>query len=218
MIKNKILLTILLFAGIISAQGQIIVMDNDGDDPREKMRLALRGGVNFSSLYDSEGDNFTSESRIGFVGGAFLSIPINRLLGLQPEVNYSQKGYEGSGSILIANYNYARKLDYLDIPIQLQIKPSPYLHIVAGPQFSFLLRKAIDFESGNLELEQQTNIENYNIRRNTLGAVVGVDLIMMHFVLSGRLAWDLQHNKGDGTSTSPRYKLMVGQITAGIIF
>lgn len=218
MIKNKILLTILLLAGIITAQGQVIVMDSDNEDPRDKMRMALRGGVNFSSLYDSEGEDFSDDSRTGFIGGAFLSVPISRFLGLQPEVNYSQKGFEGSGSILVANYSYSRKLDYLDIPIQLQLKPSPYLHLLAGPQFSFLLHKAIDFESGELDIEQQTNIRNTNIRRNTLGAVIGADIIMMHFVISGRLAWDLQHNKGDGTSVSPRYKLMVGQITAGIIF
>jgi hypothetical protein len=213
--KKKLTFLILIFAGLLSTQAQMILSDND--DPREKMRLSIRAGLNFSSLYDSKGDDFSSEYRAGLIAGAFLSVPISKFLGFQPEVNYSQKGFNGSGNLLIARYEFKRKLDFLDIPLQLQIKPSPYFHLVAGPQFSFLLRKSIDFESGSLQVEQQSNIDT-NIRRNTLGAVVGADVILMNFVISGRLAWDLQHNNGDGTSTSPRYKLMVGQITAGIIF
>jgi len=37
-------------------------------------------------------------------------------------------------------------------------------------------------------------------------------------VLSGRVAWDLYDNNGDGTSTTPRYKNVVGQITLGYRF
>jgi hypothetical protein len=131
---------------------------------------------------------------------------------------YSQKGYKGSGNLLVTNYEYTRKTDYLDIPLQLQIKPAPFLTLLAGPQYSFLLNKGIDFDAGSISVDQQNDIENNDIRKNTLGAVVGLDLNISRLVLSGRLAWDLQHNDSDGSSFSPRYKNTVIQATIGVRF
>lgn len=184
----------------------------------QSQHFGVKAGLNFSSLYNSKGENFSGDTKTGFAIGAFFSVPIGPFLGIQPEVMYSQKGYKGSGNVLIANFSYTRKVDYLDIPILLQLKPVPFLTVLAGPQFSFLLNKGFDFKSGSISTTQQTNIENNNIRKNTLGAVVGADINISHVVLSGRLAWDLQENKGDGTSISPKYKLMVAQITVGLFF
>lgn len=186
------------------------------EDLRDKVGIGFKAGINSSNLYDTKSESFEHDAKIGLALGGYLSIPLGKVIGFQPEVMYSQKGYKGSGNILTADYNYTRRTDYLDIPLQLQIKPAPFVTILAGPQYSFLLSKGIDFESGAISVDQQNDIENNDIRKNTLGAIVGLDFNFSRLVLSGRLSWDLQHNDGDGTSTSPRYKNVVAQATLGI--
>jgi hypothetical protein len=185
-------------------------------DLRETPALGLKAGINISNLYDTRGEDFEKTSKVGFAGGAFLSLPIGRYLGVQPEVLYSKKGYKGSGEII--NYSFTRTVDYLDIPLLLQLKPAQNITIVGGPLFSFLLHKRIELESGNLSVEQQTDIKNTNFRKNTLGLTGGLDITLYPVVISGRVGWDVQHNNGDGTSTDPRFKNVWFQTTVGIVF
>ena len=189
---------------------------NSAMDRREELAFGLKAGVNFANLYDTRGGEFEEKTKVGFAGGAFLSLPIGKFIGVQPEVLYSMKGYKGSGSVI--NYTYTRTVDYLDIPLLIQIKPAPSVTIVGGPLFSFLMHKKISFESGNLSLEQQTDIRNTNFRKNTLGITGGLDINLYPIVISGRVGWDLQHNNGDGTSTDPRFKNAWIQTTLGVAF
>lgn len=187
-------------------------------DQRAEPAFGLKAGINIANVYDTKGEDFSSDSKIGFAGGAFFSIPLGTYLGIQPEVMYSQKGYKGSGNISLIEYEYTRNYDFLDIPILLQIKPSPYISVLAGPYFSFLLHKGIDFKSGNLTAEQQTDIKNNNIRKNILGLTGGLDIHLAPIVISGRVGWDMQNNNGDGTSSDPRFKNVWIQTTIGIMF
>jgi hypothetical protein len=191
---------------------------NDGSEPGTVPGFGIKAGINISNLYDTKGDDFSNSSKIGFAGGVFLSIPIGKYLGFQPELLYSQKGYKGSGSISLIDYEYTRNVYYFDIPLLLQIKPSPNFVLVAGPMYSFLLHKKVNFDSGNISLEQQTEIKNNNIRKNTLGVTGGIDIYARPIVISGRVGWDLQHNNGDGTSTDPRFKNVWIQTTIGLTF
>lgn len=209
-------LIVILFASVFTT-GQILAQDDDMD-LRDNVGFGLKIGVNSSNLYDSDNENFEHDPKLGLAFGAFLSVPLGKVIGFQPEIMYSQKGYTGSGSILTADYEYTRKTDYIDVPLQLQIKPAPFLTLLAGPQYSFLIKKGIDFESGTITVDQEKEIEDTDIRKNTLGAVVGLDFNFSRAVLSGRLAWDLQHNDEDGNSVAPRYKNVVAQITLGVRF
>jgi hypothetical protein len=191
---------------------------NTGSDQRAELAFGIKAGVNFSNLYDTRGEDFSDKSKIGFAGGIFLSIPIGTYLGFQPELLYSQKGYKGSGNLTLVEYEYTRNVDYLDVPLLLQLKPIPGLSILAGPHFSFLLHKGLSFDSGNLTVEQQTEIRNNNIRKNILGVTGGLDIDLNPVVISGRVGWDLQHNNGDGTSTDPRFKNVWLQATLGLKF
>jgi hypothetical protein len=188
------------------------------DDLRDRPAFGIKAGINISNLYDTKGEDFSDKSKIGFAGGVFISIPIGTYLGFQPELIYSQKGYKGSGNIILTEYEYTRNVDYLDVPLLLQIKPIPGLSLLAGPHFSFLLHKGLSFDSGNITVEQQTEIRNNNIRKNILGVTGGLDIELHPVVISGRVGWDLQHNNGDGTSTDPRFKNVWIQTTLGLKF
>lgn len=188
------------------------------EDMRGQFNFGLKAGANFSNVWDSKADDFSARGKFGFAGGAFLTIPLGDLLGLQPEVMFSQKGYRSSGSIFgISNYEMKRTSNYLDIPLLLAIRPIPAVSILIGPQFSFLLWQRDEFTSGSFSSDQEKTFDT-NIRKNRLGMHVGLDLNFNHIVISPRAAIDFQDNKKDGSSTDPRYKLFYFQLTLGYRF
>jgi hypothetical protein len=188
------------------------------EDDRTQLHFGPKAGINISNIYDSDDQQLKATSKVGFVGGGFISIPIGKYLGVQPEVLFSQKGYTGNGNFLGADYSFSRTTNSLDIPIYLQFKPVPYTTLLFGPQYSFLLRQTDRFDAGPLTSQQQNDYSNDNIRKNIFGLAAGIDINIRSFVLGGRVAWDLQNNHGDGTSDTPRYKNVWGQITGGFRF
>jgi hypothetical protein len=90
--------------------------------------------------------------------------------------------------------------------------------ILIGPQISFLTNTKDEYHDGAINIEQQQDISNDNIKKNILGVSGGIDVYVSQLVISVRVAWDLQKNNGDGTSDKPRYRNVVGQLTLGIVF
>jgi len=181
----------------------------------DKISLGFKVGANYSNVYDSQGEEFTADSKFGWATGAFLSIPIGHFLGVQPEVLFSQKGYKGSGSIIGSEFNYTRTTNFIDVPLLLALKPSPRITLLAGPQFSYLVKESYVFESALVNINEQEDLKNDNIRKNILCFLGGIDFNLDNVVIGTRVGWDLQTNKGDGTSTTPRYKNMWYQATVG---
>lgn len=189
--------------------------DGGGGGGDQKLRLGIRAGFNYSNVWDEQGQDFVADSKVGFAGGAFVGIPLGRYLGIQPEVLISQKGFTGSGTLMGSHYSYTQTTTFLDVPIQLQFKPVRFLTIVGGPQFSFLMRENDTYTFGDDSGVQEQQFDNDNIRKNILGIVGGVDVHILSILVSGRVCWDLQYNKGDGTSETPRYRNQWVQLTLG---
>jgi hypothetical protein len=187
-------------------------------DTRSKFYLGLKGGVNYSNVYDTQGENFKTDPKFGFAGGVFLTIPIGKYIGLQPEIVFSQKGFKGTGTLLGSSYSLTRTTNYIDVPILVAIKPSPGITLMAGPHFSYLLKQTDEFETGGFTDEQVQEFKNDNIRKNTLGFTGGIDFNFNHVVLGTRIGWDIKNNNGDGTHTTPRYKNVWLQATLGFRF
>lgn len=186
------------------------------DDRRENLELGIKGGVNLSNIWDDASSDFQYDSKIGGVIGAFIGIPMGKMLGIQPEVLLSQKGFKGSGTLLAVPYSFSRTTTFLDIPLQLQLKPTEFFTILVGPQYSYLIKQKDNYTFGSNSTDQEQEFKNENIRKNILGAVLGADFIYENIVISARVSWDLQTNKGDGTSTTPRYKNQLAQLTVGV--
>lgn len=177
--------------------------------------FGAKAGLNVSNVWDEEGQDFVADSKAGFAGGIFVSLPIGGFLGVQPELLVSQKGFKASGSLLGNAYTFNRTSTFIDVPLQLQVRPISAITLLAGPQFSFLVKEKDVFESGFFSSEQEEAFENVNIRRNILGFVAGVDFNVTPMVLSAKVGWDFMNNHGDGTSEAPRYKNSWFQLTAG---
>jgi len=188
---------------------------NSDTDTRERLTVGAKLGLNHSNVWDERGDDFRADSKVGFAGGFFAGIPLSKLLGIQPEILISQKGFKGSGTLLFTPYSFSRTTTFLDIPLLLQVKPIEYITLVFGPQFSYLLHTKNVYTFGSNSTEQLIEFQNDNVRKNILGFVGGLDINISHFVMSARAGWDFQSNHGDGTSSTPRYKNQWLQFTIG---
>jgi hypothetical protein len=210
MITNKQLLGAILSLtiGTISAQDKAA-------DKRDQLVFGIKAGMNVSNVWDEQGADFVADPKLGAAGGVFLAVPIGKYFGVQPELLFSQKGFKGGGVLLGFPYSFTRTTSYIDVPIFVQFKPIEYFTLLAGPQFSYLLKEKNVYTFGSNSSEQEQAFSNEDVRNNILGFVVGADVTVKAFVLSARAGWDFQNNNKNGVSTTPRYKNQFLQLTIG---
>lgn len=80
-----------------------------GTTAEAKIRLGLKGGLNFASLHtDASSVHDVYNSRTGWHAGAMMNVGLVAGLSLQPEILYSSKGADGAS------------IGYLEIPVDLQ--------------------------------------------------------------------------------------------------
>ncbi len=208
---KKLILTI----AAIALMGNISNAQDNTTDLRDQFSLGFKIGGNSSNVYSTKGEEFIADPKLGLAGGVFLEIPIGTYLGIQPEILYSQKGFKATGKILGSPYSITRTSTFIDVPIMVSLKPSEFITILAGPQYSYLTKQKDVFENGLTSIEQEAEFENSNIRKNIFCFTGGIDITMKHLVLGARAGWDIQKNNGDGSSTTPSYKNVWYQATIG---
>lgn len=211
MIKISIVIATTLFATVAFAQ----------TSEEDQLRFGFKAGANISNVYDTEGDEFDANAKLGIAAGAFLSIPIGAYIGIQPEMMFSQKGYQTSGSMLGIDYKYRHTSNFIDVPIMFALRPAPFITLLAGPQYSYLLSERTEFTNtffSDDKLVESSDFDNQDVRKNILGAVIGVDANITDMVISARAGMDITHNNGNGSQTEPRYKNVYYQATIGYRF
>ena len=209
---------IIMIAFVAFATTSLKAQTTSTTDNRANLTFGLKAGANFSNVYDSQGENFVADGKIGFAGGAFVVIPLGKVFGIQPEVLYSQKGFKSSGTFLGTAYSMTRTTDFIDVPLLVSIKPVEYVSILFGPQFSYLLKQTDDFTGGSLNATQQQEFENDDLRKNIFALTGGADINIDHLVIGLRAGWDVKNNVGSDNSTTPRYKNVWYQATLGYKF
>jgi hypothetical protein len=206
---------ILLSAVFIAYSSFVFSQSDPETDNREKFQIGIKAGLNYSNVYDEQGDDFTADAKFGLATGAFMEIPFGKYLGIQPEIVFSQKGFKGRGVLIGNKYQFTRTTSYLDIPLQFALKPSEFITILGGPQFSYLLMQQDAFVSSTNSFVQEKEFKQENIRKNIFGITGGININLRHVVLGARAGCDLQSNNGDGTTNTPRYKNVWFQGTVG---
>ena len=216
--KNAILIIAMITltaTGVVAQNGEAQERTTDN---RNKLFFGVKAGANLSNVYDSQGQDFVADSKFGFVAGGFVSIPIIKWFGVQPEILFSQKGFKSTGTYLGSSYEMTRTTNFIDVPILAVFKPVENLSILFGPQFSYLSKQRDKFQGNTLSSTDEQAFSNANLRKNIYGLTGGIDLNFDHLVFGLRAAWDLKTNNGDGTSDTPRYKNMLYQATLGYRF
>ncbi|MFO7789929.1 MAG: porin family protein [Bacteroidales bacterium] len=211
---KKMILLIVAVTSIVT----FVNAQSSKTDFREDFKFGLKIGANYSNVYDTHGEEFRADGKLGLATGAFISIPLSQYIGIQPEILLSQKGFKATGEIFGSPYEMVRTTTYLDIPLFFSFKPSEFFTLLAGPEYSYLLKQKDTFTNSLISYEQEQEFSNDNIRENTLSLIVGSDVNIKSIVIGLRAGWDLQENEGDGTSNTPRYKNVWYQMTFGYRF
>lgn len=212
--KNLLFSTALLFAFCASP----IFAQTDNDTYRNKVSLGFKGGTNFANIFDADSESFENDFRVGLAAGMFLQIPLGDLLGIHPEIMFSQKGFKGDGSLFGVDYEFSRTSNFIDVPLMVALKPSSRVTLLAGPQFSYLLSTTEDITADDLGVEIIEEFDNQDLRNNILGFAAGIDININQIVIGLRASWDLTNNSSDGSSEAIRYRNMIYQVTAGFRF
>ena len=142
----------------------------------QSLHFGLKAGTNLQKI---DGIPFKDKFTFGYQAGAFATIGITSKFGIQPEVLFSSVSADTATQFSTV-YGFKQvdkiKLNYLDIPVLLNIKAAPFLTIQAGPQFSMLIDK-------NESLLK--NGENA-FRKGNLSAVAGLQFDLTKFKIYGR--------------------------------
>jgi hypothetical protein len=107
------------------------------------IHAGLKGGVN---IFKIDGQSFKDEFDYGYNLGAFAEIKLSPKVGIQPEILWNQQQTRTTDEFNdIYNDGIGElrdvKLNYLSIPLLLNLSPSKAVTFQVGPQFGILIDK-----------------------------------------------------------------------------
>lgn len=173
--------------------------------------FGLRGGLNFANLNNVDG----TDSRTGFMAGAYVNIGVPMSpISIQPELLYTQKGSEASGTILGEQITATTKLDYVEVPVlaKFSFAPGPVTpHVYFGPYFAINVKAEAEAEGGGQSATQ--DIKD-SVKDTDFGVVVGAEVDISKINVGLRYGAGLTKIAEDGSDG----KNGVLSIVAGINF
>ncbi|WP_426091342.1 porin family protein [Flavobacterium sp. DSR3-2] len=141
-------MAIALFFGVIATM-------NAQDSTVHKSNGGIKGGYNLAAVsFDGDGE---TEQRHGFHIGVYGESFISESFSIQPELMYSQQGYEITNS----SGTFTQKLDYINLPLMLKAYPSKNFFLEAGPQIGLAISHKEEYE-GLFSGSQQYDPNNFD--------------------------------------------------------
>ena len=124
--------------------------------------VGLKGGAN---MYKIDSKSFSEEFKHGYNAGLFAEINFSKHIGIQPEILWNQAQTRTSTRFKDMYDQGVSELkgvtlNYLSIPLLLNVSPSRLITFQAGPQFGVLINKDQNllqngksaFKSGDLSM------------------------------------------------------------------
>lgn len=160
----------LLTCVLLMSMGQVAFSQSSSDS--SKLKIGLKGGVNFSNLNaDSVDDN---NVLTGFNLGVFARLPITQTFAIQPELLYTTKGAELQYNNAFVNGTSTFKLNYLELPVLLVINLSENFSVHGGPYVAYLIDgKATNDAQGTL-FDVENNLSNDDYNKFDSGVALGI--------------------------------------------
>jgi hypothetical protein len=199
----------------LALAGQAFQANAQEASGERKVRFGIKRGLNLSTIYSQENGDFHSTVKVGLVMGAFLTIPVGRSFGFQPELLYSSKGFRGEWPWLGTTYEFTRTTGYIDMPLLLAYKTGPHVTFLVGPHVSYLLFQKDEVKNADFSVAHHQTFNSANPRRNAVGMTAGADFYIRAIVIGGRAGFDFTRNTGDGSSSMPTYKNIWLQASIG---
>lgn len=151
-----------------------------------QFHIGAKAGVNITKI---DGKSFKEEFNYNYLLGGFAEIGLGEKFSINPEVLFNQttSTRDTSYKNVLPKFNSEQtkaKLNYLSIPILVDMRLIGPLHIQAGPQYSILLNSDKTllengeqaFKSGDFALVGGANLK-FNSFRITGRYVIGLDNI-----------------------------------------
>ncbi len=113
---------------------------------KEPVRFGIKGAATASQF--SEQKLAAKNQKIGFNAGVFVNVPLSEKFALQPEVLYNQMGAKSvlsdtevtTGATTVrTKQDYSTTLNYISVPVMLQMKPTDNFYVEAGPEVSYFV-------------------------------------------------------------------------------
>ncbi|MDW9379327.1 porin family protein [Chryseobacterium sp. JV558] len=112
----------------------------------QPIRFGIKAGGN--SAYFSQQKFGINTQQLGFHAGAFVNIPISKQFSFQPEILFNQMGAKDvmystetdNGVTNVKTKVQSRvQMNYISVPLMVQMRPIDKFYIEAGPEFSYFL-------------------------------------------------------------------------------
>lgn len=167
--------------------------------------FGVKGGINLATQRNTGGDDDGGlKSRIGLVGGVFVTLPLLGPLELQPEGLFTSKGarvdLDGVKASLVA--------DYAEVPVLVRFSRRGTgtfnYYVAGGPAVGFLLRARSRTEFAGATEEIDISDE---VNRVDFGVAMGGGVEIGSIVIDGRYTLGLQDidkDKSDAIKTTNR--------------
>ncbi len=110
--------------------------------------LGIKGGANFSKVTDNGNyqSALTNEFKFGYSLGAFAILNFNKHIGIQPELlwnEYQTHTTVNANDVYTDLWNDKNiNLNYLTVPVLLNLSPSKIITFQVGPQFGILINQS----------------------------------------------------------------------------
>ncbi len=95
----------------------------------------LLGAANFAKLRVSDNDNLDYNSKFGWGAGAWLNIPLGKVVSFEPQFMYNSLKFETDAG---AAFLKDTKVSYFSVPVLLKFHLGDKFALTAGPQFDFV--------------------------------------------------------------------------------
>lgn len=197
-----------LFLGLAVATGSLAFAQETQTTPtvttvnnqKDPIRFGIKAGGNAASFNNQ--DVSLNNQKLGFHAGAFVNIPLSQKLSLQPEVLYNQLGSKSvisssdvtTGSTTVkTREDFSNTLNYISVPLMLQMRPTKNFYIEAGPEFSY-------FINGKNKGERRVETTAAGVTSTTTSSVSETidkdDIKKFNIGLGLGVGYDITHNIG----------------------
>lgn len=138
------------------------------------LKVGITGGLNIANMNDTDADDL--ENRFGFRGGVFATFKVPASpMAIQPELVYTQKGFEVDDG--------TAKLDYIEIPVLAKFgffTPGPAKpEVFFGPYMAFNMNAEAAGDNITINVEDAVN-------KTEFGVTVGAGVDIGRFNIGGR--------------------------------
>lgn len=155
-----------------------VVVERPSEHEKTPIALGVHVGANVGTVTFRADDQFNPpiHSSAGLAVGGSAEIQMARLVYLQPELNFIQKGATSGDD---NDFTTTLKLNYLEIPVLAKIKlDAGMVHpfVLAGPGFSYLVGSTASVDYKGAHSSASTNSKEINKFDVTATIGLGADI------------------------------------------